>query len=190
MRIIAGKYRGRKLLEFKGKDIRPTSDKAREALFSILQNRVYDASFLDLFAGTGGVGFEAMSRGAAKCVMCDSAATSCQLIKQNAEHLGAEVEVYNIPALYALNKFIDFNTKFDMIFLDPPYKTSYGFEALKIIADNKILNEDGVIIFEESADVKTADKKIDGLIMYDKRKYGTAVFRFYKYGEEEIETEE
>ncbi len=178
MRIIAGKHRGRVLNTFKGKDIRPTSDKAREALFSILQNDVPNSTFLDLFAGTGIVGFEALSRGAEKVVMVDSSKQAYGLICDNASKLNLEVEAYNIPAMYALNKFITLKKKFDIIFLDPPYSTNLGEEAMEIIMKNNLLNDDGVIILEKGNKLED-DFSCDGLTMYDKRQYGVCIFRMY-----------
>lgn len=182
MRIIAGELGGRNLIEFKGKEIRPTSDKAKEALFAILRNKIPNSDFLDLFAGTGSIGFEALSRGAKNVVMSDISKQSCQIIQKNAEALKCAPEIYNIPAMYVLKKLIDLNRKFDVIFLDPPYRTTYGEEAVKIIADNKMLKEDGIVILEQGEDAKN-DVEFENLTMYDKRKYGIAVFRFYKYSE-------
>lgn len=185
MRIIAGKYKGRVLSSFKGKDIRPTSDKAREALFSILQDKIGDAIVLDLFAGTGAVGIEALSRGANKAVFCDNSKESIALINKNCQTVNCEnqAEIYFTPALFMLNRLISAKRKFDVIFLDPPYNTKYGEEALDIIAKNKLLKEGGVIILEKPSTDKV-DYGVDGLIMYDKRKYGLNAFKFYKYEEE------
>lgn len=184
MRIIAGEYRGRVLCDFKGRDIRPTSDKAREALFSILQNEVRNCSFLDLFGGTGSIGIEAKSRGAKEVVFCDSSKESATLIKKNCDIVKMQAEIYNIPCMYALNKFISLNRKFDIIFVDPPYASTYGEEAVEIIGKNKLLTENGIVVLEKSADIKE-DFAFTNLTMYDKRKYGIAVFRFYRYSEEE-----
>lgn len=179
MRIIAGKYRGRKLLEFKGRDIRPTSDKAREAFFSIIQNRTPNSEFLDLFAGTGCMGFEALSRGAKTVVMSDSSKAACALIEQNAEKLGVNVELYGVPAMYVLNKLIANKRQFDIIFLDPPYATNYGEEALNIISKNNLLKDDGIAVFE--TDKHNNDiKNIENLELVYEKSYGKARFLFYK----------
>ena len=180
MRIISGKYRGKNLLDFRGKEIRPTSDKAREALMSILQIRVVGCDMLDLFAGSGSVGFEALSRGANSVVMSDKSKKSCDLIKKNAEILGCKIEVYNIPAMYVMNKLIDFKRDFDIIFLDPPYRTTYGVESLVIIAKNGLLREGGIAILESGDEFNKKDPQIEGLEMYDKRRYGICYFRFYR----------
>ncbi len=182
MRIISGKYRGKVLYDFRGKDIRPTSDMAREALFSILQTRVVGCDMLDLFAGSGSVGFEALSRGANSVVMSDKSKQSCDLIKNNAAHLGAEVELYNIPAMYVLNKLIDFKKQFDIIFLDPPYRTTYGVEALEIIAKSGLLKEGGIAILESGDEFNRKEIDVNGLDMYDKRRYGICYFRFFRIG--------
>ena len=180
MRIISGQYRGKNLLDFRGKEIRPTSDKAREALFSILQNRIVGSDLLDLFAGTGSVCFEALSRGANSVVMGDKSKKSCDLIKKNAEILGCKVEVYNIPAMYVMNKLIDFKKDFDIIFLDPPYRTTYGVESLEIIAKNGLLRKGGIAILESGDEFNKKDPVVEGMEMYDKRRYGICYFRFYR----------
>lgn len=188
MRIIAGKYKGRNLAEFRGKEIRPTGDMAREALFSILQNKIEGSSFLDLFAGTGAIAIEALSRGAKNAVMCDISRESVNLINKNCETVKCEedAEVYLTPALFALNRLISSKRQFDIIFLDPPYDTKYGEEALEIISKNKLLKDDGVIILEKAASVKQ-DYVAEGLEMYDKRRYGLNLFRFYRYKGDENE---
>ena len=90
MRVITGKYKGRKLNTPSDYDIRPTSDKAKEALFSIIANEVYGSNVLDLFAGTGSLGIEALSRGAQYCVFCDNSRKSLSLVKENLEHCRVE----------------------------------------------------------------------------------------------------
>ncbi|MEG1805645.1 MAG: 16S rRNA (guanine(966)-N(2))-methyltransferase RsmD [Clostridia bacterium] len=188
MRIIAGEFGGRNLIDFNGKDIRPTSEKAREAFFSIVRTKIRDCEFLDLFAGTGSMGFEALSRGAKNVVMSDMSKQSCQIIQKNADNLKCQPEIYNIPAMYVLNKLSSLHRQFDIIFLDPPYRTTYGEEAAQIIADNRLLKDDGILVLEQGEAVK-ADAQFKGLTMYDKRKYGIAIFRFYKYTTEEALTE-
>ena len=104
MRIIAGKHRGRVLKEFNGRDIRPTSDRAKEALFNILQFDVAGCSFLDLYSGTGGIGLEAISRGAEKVVFVDNSRESVKLLKENLAYLKEKAEIYE--QLAQINKQI------------------------------------------------------------------------------------
>lgn len=179
MRIISGKYKGRKLYEFKGYDIRPTGEKAREALFDILRNKIDGADFLDLFAGTGAVGIEAASRGAKNVVMFDVSKESVALINKNCAHVGLTCEVSCMPCLYALNILGASKRQFDVIFLDPPYNAKYGEEAIEIILKKGILKEDGIIVLEKaSSEKKRVD--FDGLNRFDERRYGLNSFIFYK----------
>ena len=174
MRIIAGKYKGRKLKEFEGKDVRPTSDRAREGLFSVLQFEIEGKTFLDAFCGSGAVGLEALSRGAKKVILTDKAKTSCMLAQKNADSLGAVVRVLNTDALSYLSTT---GEKFDIIFLDPPYKSSAADDALEIIAQRKLLNENGLCVKESESAV---NRPIDGLFIEKTKKYGIAHFVFYR----------
>ncbi len=173
MRIIAGKHRGRVLKEFKGREIRPTADRAKEAIFNILQTEIYGASFLDLYCGTGNMGLEAISRGADKVVLVDSSKESISLAKANLEMLKENAEVYCTDALtYVLST----KGRFDIIFLDPPYDID-ATPVLEAIAGSGILAEDGVVIYEHSEDFKIGE--INGLDRLNTRKYGMAHFEFY-----------
>lgn len=173
MRVIAGKHRGRVLKEFKGREIRPTADRAKEAIFNILQTEIMGSRFLDLFCGTGNMGIEALSRGAEKVVFVDSAKESIALAKANLQMLKEDAEVFCSDALtYVLSS----RGKFDIIFLDPPYDVD-ATPVLEAIANSGILDEDGVIIYEHSEDFKVSE--IDCLDHLNTRKYGIAHFEFY-----------
>jgi 16S rRNA (guanine(966)-N(2))-methyltransferase RsmD len=174
LRIVGGKYKGRVLNTFNGKDIRPTSDMVRESLFNILQFKIYGATFLDLFCGTGAMGIEALSRGASKVVFNDASKDSVALLIKNIEKckIEEEYEVKNRDAIVLLDTI---GEQFDFIYIDPPYSTDLGERALNRVAN--CLTEDGVAIFE---DEREFDKKIDGLTVVDKRKYGRAYLTFFK----------
>ena len=173
MRVIAGKHRGRVLKEFKGREIRPTADRAKEAIFNILQTEICGSSFLDLYCGTGNMAIEALSRGAEKVVLVDSSKESIALAKANLQMLKEDAEVFCSDALtYVLSS----RGKFDIIFLDPPYNVD-ATPVLEAIANSGILDEDGVIIYEHSEDFKVAE--IDCLDHLNTRKYGIAHFEFY-----------
>lgn len=176
MRIIGGKYRGRKLAEFSQIGVRPTSDMAREALFNILQFRISGATVLDLFCGTGSLGIEALSRGAKKVTFNDGAKTSIDLLKKNLSMLDAvNYDIFNSDA----NAFLDRTTeKYDIIYLDPPYDS----DLLILTAQNcvKVLNEGGIVILE---DQKPFSGTVQGLTLYDTRKYGRIHLAFLKKGE-------
>ena len=174
MRIIAGKHRGRVLKEFKGREIRPTADRAKEAIFNILQTRIYGSSFLDLYCGTGNMGLEALSRGASEVTFVDSSKESVSIAKFNLDMLKEKGEIYNQDSLVFVTST---RQKFDIIFLDPPY-TVDASEIIKVIAERGILNEYGIIIYEHSEDFKVGE--IEGVTLVDTRKYGVAHFEFYE----------
>ena len=173
MRIIGGKHRGRVLKTFEGEAVRPTSDRAREALFNVLQNEIFDSVFYDGFAGSGAVGLEALSRGAKKVVLTDVSSESVKLIKSNAALLKETPTILNVDCVSFLSST---DEKFDIIFLDPPYKKDDGELALKIIAERDILSKEGVAVLEKDRE----GVEISGLDKQKIKKYGKAFFTFYK----------
>lgn len=174
MRIVGGIYRSRVLYGFNGDKIRPTSDKARESIFNILQNKVINCNFLDLFCGTGAMGIEALSRGAKQSVFIDLARESVLLTKKNLEMLKITdgAKVVNADALGFLQSS---NEKFDIVYIDPPYSTDLGKKALEKV--ERVLSDNGIAVFE---DEKPCDFTIDGLVEYDRRKYGRIHLTFFK----------
>lgn len=176
MRIIGGKYRGRVLAEFKGEAVRPTSDRAREALFNILATKVSRARVLDLFCGSGAFGIEAISRGASEVVFNDKSADSVKLAKANLQKVGA-VEIFTVYSSDYLACLARLSGTFDIIFLDPPYKEEFGQRALAKIAERGLLSDGGVVIYERD---RAFEENIDGLEKYDERKYGKAYLTFFR----------
>lgn len=148
MRIIAGKFRGKKLSEFNLNNIRPTSDIVKEAIFNTLQNEIYNSEFLDLFGGTGSVGLEAVSRGAKNVVICDSNINSINLIKKNNALLNNLATVLHLSYDKAIIKLSQEGYCFDIIFLDPPYNSDFGIKAIELIYKHNLLKPDGLIVFE------------------------------------------
>jgi 16S rRNA (guanine966-N2)-methyltransferase len=124
MRVVAGIYGGRRLVAPPGSATRPTSDRVREALFSVLGTSVHDARVLDLFAGSGALGIEALSRGAASAVFVDRAAKAIAAIRTNLETLGIEADVRRMEARAALRSALSRGEAYDLVFLDPPYRRS------------------------------------------------------------------
>lgn len=161
-------------MAFDGDKIRPTSDKVRESLFNILQLKVPNAKFLDLFCGTGAMGIEALSRGAKKVVFNDFSRESLTLLKKNLEKVKVE-EDYEIVNFDAVNFLRNTTEKFDVIFLDPPYKSELKNKCLPFI--NGALNDGGIAILEDEIEFKG---EIEGLVKYDKRKYGRVHLTFFK----------
>ena len=174
MRIVAGKYKGRTLLEFSGNDIRPTADRVRESLFNIIQNKTAGSVFLDLYCGTGAIGIEALSRNALKVVFNDISKSSLTLVKKNLEKIKVdeEFEISNCDAVRLLNTT---NKKFDIIFIDPPYKSPNKYDSLSYC--KLALKDNGIVIFEDEVEWQG---EIEGLTVYDKRKYGRVHLAFFK----------
>ncbi|MBQ7948425.1 MAG: 16S rRNA (guanine(966)-N(2))-methyltransferase RsmD [Clostridia bacterium] len=181
MRIIGGQYRSRVLTEFAGENVRPTSDRAREALFNILSLKMYGARVLDLFAGSGALGIESLSRGAKEAVFNDFSKDSVAIVKKNLTTLKIAVNGENSKVMQ--NDYLacldQIRGQFDVIFIDPPYRFDYGEKALKKIADKGLLSADGIAVYER--DVPFAGE-IAGLEKYDERKYGKTYLTFFKRG--------
>ena len=173
MRIIAGKHRGRVLSSFKGEEIRPTSDRAKEALFNILQGKISGSRFLDLFCGTGSVGIEALSRGAKEVTLVDLSKESLLLAEKNLNSIGerAETVLSDATSFVKTNK----TREYDIIFLDPPYKAGVS-ELLEEIGKSGILISGGTLIYEHA---EKEPLEVIGLRLTDSRRYGIAVFDFY-----------
>ncbi|MBR3018406.1 MAG: 16S rRNA (guanine(966)-N(2))-methyltransferase RsmD [Clostridia bacterium] len=181
MRIIAGEMRSRKLKAPEGMDTRPTADRVKEALFSILGSRVYGARVLDMYGGSGALALEALSRGAESAVICDMSAKACAAIQENIDALGCGgraklLRMKDTAALAALEKKGD---SFDLIFLDPPYRMS-TVPICKFIVDGSLLKPDGMIIVEH--DRNTPPDIPPPLTQADHREYGAAGLGFYQIG--------
>lgn len=153
MRIITGDFKGRRLYMPEDNRVRPTSEKVKEAIFSSLHDKVYDARCLDLFSGTGNLGLEAISRGSEICYFCDSARESIDLIKKNIEMCRAQEYSKIMPGDFERNliKLREIGEKLDIIFLDPPYKHNMYDTCFSLIREYELLNEDGVIVAEHDS---------------------------------------
>ncbi len=185
MRIISGSARGIQLATFSGNDIRPTSDRVRGAIFSILSSRIgsFDQlNILDIFAGTGAMGLEAISRSANKAVFIDHGQQAKQLIETNFKRCKFDRQknqhkTINQSAKTALPQLA--GQLFDIIFMDPPYSKDLVPELLLIIAQHKLLHNDGIICIEE--DKKTIlPEVLANFTQIDRRKYGNTVIYLYK----------
>ena len=185
MRIIAGKYRGRKMKGPPSLQTRPTSDRLRETLFNVLAPRIEDARFLDLCAGSGAVGVEALSRGAAHVTFVDRARKMCGLIEANLDGLGVPEDqtevVCSEAAEYLKRRAKKEAGAFDMIFFDPPYSTDYDF-VLKYLGRHapRLLAHDGVVIVEHHR--KRELKEEFGVLQrYRVLKQGDSALSFYAF---------
>ena len=184
MRIISGTMRGMKLNTLDGLNTRPTLDRVKEALFSKLASQIDENTIvLDLFSGSGALGLESISRGAAKAVMCDKDYSAFKIIKQNVEKAKAidKTELINSDYLKALKKLAEKKYKFDIVFLDPPYKTDFACVAAHELITLDLLSEDGIIVIETDEREKVINE-IDNNILdiYDEKKYGRVYLLFVK----------
>jgi 16S rRNA (guanine(966)-N(2))-methyltransferase RsmD len=170
MRIVAGTHGGRRLLAPRGREVRPTSDRVREALFSILGDRVVGASVLDLFAGTGALGLEALSRGAARATFVDRDTSAVQA---NLAALGLEGEVHRRDALAFLRAGAG---PFDLVFLDPPYRDA-GSLGPKLADTLPAALARGALVVSESDRREPLD--LPGLETLDERRYGDTLIRLH-----------
>lgn len=178
MRIISGKARGTKLFTLDGENTRPTLDRVKEPLFSILTNEIPDAKILDLFAGSGALGIEALSRGAEHAVLCDNSRESIKVINNNLAKtkLDTYAEIINEDFKKCLKKLQ--GRKFNLIFLDPPYESENIEIAIKQILELDLLTEDGLIVAEtDRAEIIEKIKNID-ISIKDIRHYGRVILIF------------
>jgi len=185
MRITGGQKKGCRLAPFKGLDIRPTSDKVREAIFNFLNQDMEGLHILDLFAGTGSFGIEALSRGADHAVFIDNSVKSINLIKKNLEKCGylKTALVIKKDLSRGLPVRPDFaQKKFDLVFIDPPYGRGLIPPLLKELAMGKIVRKTGMIITESQKYEILPDKQ-NGLTCGDSRRYGETKIDRYIYGE-------
>jgi len=178
MRIIAGHYRGRRLETVSVKGIRPTSDRVRESVFNIISSRISGARILDIFAGTGALGLEALSRGARQATFLDASKDACELIQKNAERCGIQknYEIICHDISRPLPEKIKAH-RFPLIFMDPPYGTRLLEKTFASGILNELLTQEGMIIAEHS--IKEAlPHLITGLDIHDQRKYGKTLISF------------
>ncbi len=185
MRIITGIYKGRKLESPVGFDVRPTSDKVKEAVFNLLMNDIWDAVCVDLFAGTGSLGLEALSRGAKRCYFCDNSRQSLDLVKKNIKKCGAEEQSIILAGDYsrALNRIRE---KTDIIFLDPPYSSGVYEKCLEQIDSLDLLSDEGIIIAEHGARDEMP-QSAGRLEKVRERRYGRIMISIYRHKEEAAE---
>ena len=181
MRIIAGKAGSINLKSIKNSNTRPTLDRVKEAMFSMLNPYLKEAKVLDLFAGFGGLGLEAISRGAVEAVLVERSRKNIKVIKENVSKCNFEkkAKVIREDVFDFLNSN---NEQFDIIIMDPPYKKEFGEKLLKIISENKILKKTGIIVIEHSKKEKIENQNI--YLKIKDKKYGDTKLTFFEYREE------
>src|SRR5574344_326582 len=173
MKIISGKYKGRILKGFDLEGTRPTMDRVKESLFAMIQDKLLDASVLDLYAGSGNLAIEALSNGAKKAYLVDNSVQAINVIKSNLKLFKIDNSVViKADAISTLNKFICDNITFNLIFLDPPYASDELLKVLSFIDKNiNLLNDGGLIACETEKDIDASTYK--NLSLYKKRNYGS-----------------
>lgn len=183
MRIIAGKYKGRVLYSPKTIKTRPTLDRVKEALFSILLPYINEANVLDLFSGTGSLGIEAISRGS-KFAWLNDIDISVILKNVNLTNSEKYVKITRKDYIKCLKQVMLNNFKFDIIFVDPPYESNFAYNALKIISDNKgkILSNSGVIVYESDKNLmKNQSYQLENIECFEEKTYGRVLLRLYRW---------
>jgi 16S rRNA (guanine966-N2)-methyltransferase len=175
MRVIAGIHGGRRLQTPAGLDTRPTSDRVREALFSILGERVQDAEVLDLFAGSGALAIEALSRGAREATLVDNAPAAIRAIAANLEALGAEATVVRAEARRFLGGASRSGRSYDLVFLDPPYRLAATLGRDLSAALAAVVAPGGTVVAESD---RRAPLEVD-LPLEDERRYGDTLIRIH-----------
>ncbi|QDP40072.1 16S rRNA (guanine(966)-N(2))-methyltransferase RsmD [Radiobacillus deserti] len=187
MRVIAGIHKGRQLKTVANRLTRPTTDKVKEALFQMIGPFFEGGICLDLFAGSGGLGIEALSRGMQKAIFVDKQGKAIQVIHQNLQDLKLEnqAEVFRTDAFRALKAAAKRELVFDYIFLDPPYQKVSYIELMDAIKEHDLLHPNGVIVCEHEANELLPDD-YSGYVAFRKEDYGstTAITLYKRKGQE------
>ncbi|HKF55774.1 MAG TPA: 16S rRNA (guanine(966)-N(2))-methyltransferase RsmD [Blastocatellia bacterium] len=182
MRIVGGKYKGRLLRTLRGQDVRPTSDRLRETLFNVLAPRIEGTRFLDLCAGSGAVGIEALSRGSTRITLVERSRPACSVIRGNLESLGIggdEADVVCSDAVQALKRLAQMGSQFDIVFFDPPYASGIYDTVLALIATEQLLADNGIVVVEHRAKTPPMSE-FPGIEMYRQIKQGESALTFMR----------
>ncbi|HBG76796.1 MAG TPA: 16S rRNA (guanine(966)-N(2))-methyltransferase RsmD [Clostridiales bacterium] len=180
LRIIAGERKGRILKTVPGRSTRPTTDRVKESVFNILQPRLYGASILDLFSGTGNLGLEAMSRGSRNAVFVERAPAALAVLRENCQalHYTDAVEILAQDVQRAISLLSARRGVFDIVFMDPPYDSDLEAVTIAALDVSHLVADGGKIVVEHLLQDEQEDN-IGGFIRYDMRKYGNTAVSFY-----------
>ncbi|MCS7240011.1 MAG: 16S rRNA (guanine(966)-N(2))-methyltransferase RsmD [Candidatus Bipolaricaulota bacterium] len=186
MRIIGGEQRGRRLVHWQGENIRPLRDRVRTALFDTLGEAVVGAHVLDLFAGTGAVGLEALSRGAAHATFVDSSEHAVRIIRENVARLGygERVEIIREDAAKAVRNLARKGWRFDLVFVGAPYATGLAAQALQALAENLPLRP-GAMVVAETFHKDALGDVFPPLRLVEARSYGETRLTYFLFGQKE-----
>ena len=176
MRIISGKYKGKNLIGFDIEGTRPTMDRVKESLFAMIQNKINNSTILDLFAGSGSLGIEAISNGAKTVYFVDNNIELINIIKNNTKSMKDDIIIIKNDYQNALLDFKNKNIKLDIIFLDPPYKLNLINNCLNKILEYNLLNSDGIIVCEYENEIIENSK----LNLIKEKKYGSKNIKIFK----------
>ncbi len=181
MRIISGSAKGRKLKTPEGLDTRPTTDRVKESLFNIILKYVFDANVLDLFAGTGNLGLECLSRGSESCVFVEQNKKTFDILKDNIETLNFKEKAifYNKDSFSVLDDLSKQGKKFDLIFLDPPYGKGYVEKSIEKISKLNLATNDALIVSEFDG-IDNVPEKVGDFRIYRVQKYGRVRIAFWE----------
>lgn len=180
MRVIGGKDKGRRLKAPKGSALRPTAARVKEALFNILPHDLTGLKVLDLFAGTGNLAIEALSRGAAEVILVDASPESGKVIRENLRklHLCGRSKVWITPVFRSVRLLSQRGETFDVVFLDPPYERHWVGQTVAMIAEAGLLRASGILVAEHSLK-ETIEERFGSLVIRDRRRYGDTVLSFF-----------
>lgn len=186
MRVIAGRFRGRTLHAVRGLKVRPSADRVKESLFNILAPRITGARFLDLFAGTGSIGIEALSRGAAEALFVEQDRDALRCLQRNLEACRLErgFEVIRQPVARALRELEAQECRFDLVFLDPPYQADLYSSTLELLGAGNLVAADGWVIAEHDRRMELA-AEYGCLSMFRTRQTGDTALSFFSHAAEE-----
>lgn len=187
LKILGGQFKGRPLKSPKNKTTRPSQGVLRQAVFNICQHEIDQARFLDLFAGSGAVGLEALSRGASRVVFVEKDREAIRVLRENISllHLEEKTDLLTTDILIALRKLASQNAVFDLIYIDPPYsQTHLILKALGAIQEQRLLADDGTLFVEDSAQTPELSYEKQPLAKKDVRKFGIARLYRFKYEKE------
>lgn len=175
MRVIAGSARRIQLKTVEGLDTRPTTDRIKETLFNMMQNRVAQTTFLDCFAGSGGIGIEALSRGASRAVFIEKDPRAAECIRQNlkAARLEEKALVMVCDVLAGLKRLEGKGTCFDTVFMDPPYNMEWERKVLEFLKDSPLIHKDTLIIAEASMETDFSYVENNGFYIVKNKEYKT-----------------
>ena len=175
MRVISGKYKGKSLIGFDIDGTRPTMDRVKESLFGIIQNNIKNSVVLDLFAGSGSLGIESLSNGASEVYFIDNNIELINIIKKNTSGMNGNIHIMKSDYKNALELIKNSNIKFDIIFLDPPYKLNLINECLDKIVEYNLLKENGIVVCE----YETENIENDKLKLIKDKKYGSKKIKIF-----------